>query len=1218
MNAKNLPLKFGFLAVLTALCLWSIYSRGLQQGIDLKGGYSLVFEIRTPEGEIRQLTDKQGELTKELTAAKASPEANAEEIKKLEGMIRQIKDDIDRKKIGGGTESNLAERMIEILKERIDPQGLANLEWRPMGADRIEVRMPAGQADTEAKRQAYEKAREKLETDNIQRSQKRAYLEATPEKRQEMLKRLTDRQAKALQEFGDAYDAETKARAAMTAVKAGGDDKKTKEAQNAMDTARATYRERELALDATSVRATHLVSVLTNYRTPDEAAAMDKKDSAQLLAQLEQDLAAVRKAHPDRVQDIGAVVETYESWAAVRHRLGDPGELQRLIARSGVLEFRIVVGYRGVSIDRKEQEYYQTLLEKEGPEEILRRGLPYAWFPIRGSDRKAFSGLVMGQYAGRAFVLLCNQEGYKMVRERAVGGWRLTDAYRGSDNMGRLAIDFKFDEAGAKIFYNLTSSHKQQGMAITLDDEVFSAPTIQSAISDRGQITGTFSSKEIDDYVRLLQAGSLPARLNPEPIAVRSFGPSLGQENREKGIQAAYIGLIAVAAFMLIYYLVNGLIADVAMLLNVILVLGGMSLMSAVFTLPGIAGVILTMGMSVDANVLILERLREEQAKGQSIRMALKNAYERAFSAIFDSNLTTLITCVILGWVGTIEVRGFAISLGLGVAFSLFTALSVTRWTYQLLLDRKVLVRPMHMLHLFGTPNINWMSKVKWFLALSGATIVIGIISLIWQGRNILGIEFSSGTQATIQFRDDALLGADKRLLTDELVRDVFTRQAALDGLSSLRDARVELLIDRDKVSKFLGKYGSVKDGTVTRKQAEERKLNLAFFDKMDRNHDGVLDHRELEDLPPTGFQLSSTETRAKLIQDAAEKAFGTALALRSTCSFKPAGGQEVPALGLATDSEGMVRVEANPESRSRDLLEEYAGGVAIVVGDVKPPITETDLKSRIGELRSQGVGRTDIRRTEVLGLGTPTEEGYTSFAVLVKLDEVTPARWRSVALKERDLVDEALKWGQPIMVTSFDAAIAGLASQRAIMAVVLSWIAIILYLWLRFGSVRWGLAAVICLVHDTLITVGLVAASGWLYNTFLGRVLGMGDFKIDLTMIAALLTIIGYSVNDTIVVFDRIRENRGKLTTVTSSLINQSINQTLSRTVLTSTTVLLVVFIMYVWGGEGLKAFNFALLVGVSFGTYSSIAIASPLLLHFKDLMATKASGAQATVEAA
>jgi SecD/SecF fusion protein len=161
--------------------------------------------------------------------------------------------------------------------------------------------------------------------------------------------------------------------------------------------------------------------------------------------------------------------------------------------------------------------------------------------------------------------------------------------------------------------------------------------------------------------------------------------------------------------------------------------------------------------------------------------------------------------------------------------------------------------------------------------------------------------------------------------------------------------------------------------------------------------------------------------------------------------------------------------------------------------------------------------------------------------------------------------------------------------------------VAIVLYLWLRFGSVRWGLAAVVCLVHDSIVVTGLVAASAWLCETAFGRALGIEWFKIDLAMVAALLTLIGYSVNDTIVVFDRIRENRGKLTTVSEIVINRSVNQTLSRTLLTGGSTLMVVFIMYVWGGQGIKGFNFALLTGILFGTYSSIAVAAPLLMGFR-----------------
>ncbi|HUS90801.1 MAG TPA: protein translocase subunit SecD [Phycisphaerae bacterium] len=1217
MNAKNLPLKFAGAGIVTILCLWSLYTKGCQQGIDLQGGHSLIFEIRTPQQEAEGLEADKERLKKELAQATAAK--NEAEVKSLQDRIGKIDEDIQRKQTAGSG-SDLSDRMISILKERIDPQGLANLEWRPIGSNRIEVRMPAGREDTRQKRGAYDDAVGALEAGNVSATQRNAYLYGTPAQREQMLRqfadpntapRLTARQIECLQGLDVAFDAEEKARQALAAAKAGGDAQAIKQAEAAYDSARAAFRDQDLQLRETAIRASRLTSILANYRTPEEEASLKDKELEEMRSQLKVDLAALDVEHPDRVAQVHAVADAYKAWAKVRHRLSDPSDLIRRVRRAGVLEFRIVAGYQGESIDRKDIDHYEGLLRKDGPEEVRRRGLPFGWFSVREQERKFLGGLATQEYAGRTYVLLSNRPGYRMVRERLVGGWRLTEAFPDSDQYGRPSIGFQFDEAGAREFSILTSTHVNKRMAILLDDEVFSAPTIQSAISDRGQITGRFTRGEVEEYVRLLEAGSLPARLNPEPVAVRSFGPTLGAENRKQGMRAAYMGMICVAAFMLLYYRVPGLIADVALVLNIVLVLGTMSLLNAVFTLPGIAGVVLTIGIAVDANVLIFERLREEQAKGQSVRMALKNAYERAFSAIFDANITTLITCLILGWVGTIEVRGFAITLGLGVVFSLFTALIVTRWIFQLLLDAKVVRQPLKMASFIGTPSVDWMGKRKHFWVLSAALMVLGLASVITQGSNIWGIEFSSGTQAVIQLRDDALLGAGKQLPNDQLVRQRFDAEAATLGYSSLRDSRVEMLLEPDKADNFLDKYDADKDGKVTAAEARAARLNEAFFAKMDTNGDKVLESGELDNLPATRYQLSTTEITGSLIQEVVGKAFGKDLAQRTECSFEPAAGQDIRELGLTCDDEGKARVEPNPDSPRRAMLEEFAGGVAVVVGKVTPPIAPADLKERIREIRSEEAGGVEMRRTEVIGLGPPIEDGYGSFAVLVKLDELVPARWAAAAGKQAELVGEALRRKESLVMMVFDPAIASLGAQRAIIAIVLSWVAIVLYLWLRFGSIQWGLAAVICLVHDVVIAVGLVAASGWLYNSFLGPMLGLGWFKIDLAMVAALLTVIGYSVNDTIVVFDRIRENRGKLTTISVPVINKSINQTLSRTVLTSGTTFIVVFIMYVWGGQGIHAFNFALLIGVIFGTYSSVAIASPLLLGFRRALLAKAAEA-------
>jgi len=202
------------------------------------------------------------------------------------------------------------------------------------------------------------------------------------------------------------------------------------------------------------------------------------------------------------------------------------------------------------------------------------------------------------------------------------------------------------------------------------------------------------------------------------------------------------------------------------------------------------------------------------------------------------------------------------------------------------------------------------------------------------------------------------------------------------------------------------------------------------------------------------------------------------------------------------------------------------------------------------------------------------------------------------------------------MVATNFDAAIAGETALRAGFALFSSWLIIVGYLWFRFGNWRWGLAAVICLIHDVIIVVGLVAASAWVQDTFVGSLLGIRSFKIDLAMVAAILTVIGYSVNDTIVVFDRIRENRGKLTTVSAAVINTSINQTLARTLLTSGTTFIVVILMYIVGGAGVHAFSYALLVGILFGTYSSVAVASPLLMGFKQALVARTTRAIAENE--
>ncbi|MFW6132811.1 MAG: protein translocase subunit SecD [Planctomycetota bacterium] len=1443
MNAKHLPLKFALLAIAVLICVWSLSSKGLEQGIDLRGGHSLVFEIRTNQMELQRLRARREAMLTQIHRAEQA--GDAERAEDLRRAVQRMEEDIADLEQAPPSSGDLASQMIGVLKRRIDPQGLLGVEFRPLGSNRIEIRIRAAGEDTLQAKSSYYAAVEKLEAGNLTQVKLRRLLRTygedertaalderiaalahddadqvarieqvletydamerardslkDAEKHLEVAKKayaLLSGLARAQQRLAAARDARTKADEALTAAREAlselqaddgegdaaedaaeriaeaegeaevrrqlaalheaeqavtqaeadlrtaeqavtaavafvvahdrldaadeGDEAEARERYDAAvaaikalraadaaerrleaaetDAARATAGE---ALDAARERVASRVEAVADLaegaeplelvdRANEIAAARDEAVDASLAAlkQAESQHAAARQAaveygsvreaelernvlsfyvppheaeaskraehvraveakrkifrtrvedllaaHPARREQIESAIEAYKKWADLRRPLDDPEDLKRIVAKAGVLEFRIAPGLpgtQGYAVDRETFRRYHRLLQEEGPEEVRKRDGEFIWLPIEGAPGERFGGVVVVHNEGeryrhadgKHYILCSNTDAFTMLHEEPPGGWTLTGAGVTHDQMGRPAVSFEFDSRGAKLFSRLTSAHKGKQMAVMVDDVVYSAPRIKATISREGIIEGSFTRAEAEDLARTLRAGSLPARLNPNPVSENTFGPSIGEVNRQRGFRAAIWGLMLVAAFMLIYYMLAGFLANVALLLNIILVLGAMSLMSAVFTLPGIAGVILTIGIAVDANVLIFERLREEQAKGQSVRMTLTNAYQRAFSAIFDANVTTLITCLILGWVGSEEVRGFAITLGLGVVFSLFTAMVVTRWLFQFLLDRGLLKRPVTMLSILGTPRVNWMRNRHLFWGVSVALLVVGIGSLLWQKGDILGIEFSSGTQSIVQFKEGALLkdpdSGEQVLPNDALVRRLYVREARQAGHDKLAaTARVEKRIDPDRVESFMGRWDANDDGKLT---DDETPGTPRFFELLDADGNAAVTAAELDDrLPAREYQISTTVTDVQIVRGTGAAAFADALQTRRARTYAPRTGR-LARLGVQVKREGGVVIDettlAAADPAFRPELEAFRGGALFAFESIVPAITPRDMDERIGDMRRQ-IDFSDHRfaRTKIVPLDAPTDGPQTSLAVLVKPAEPVPAdRMTEWTAKEQDLLAAAFKRSQAGEMRNFDAAIAGEMAQRAILAVVLSWLAIVGYLWFRFGSARWGLAAVACLIHDVVIVVGMVAVSGWLYKTWLGDVLALSSFKIDLAMIAAILTVIGYSVNDTIVVFDRIRENRGKLTTVSGEVINRSINQTLSRTLLTSGTTFLVVLVMYAFGGAGIHAFSFALLVGVIFGTYSSIAVASPLLMGLRKALVARAVGEPGT----
>jgi len=386
--------------------------------------------------------------------------------------------------------------------------------------------MPAPSAEIARRKQAYDDAIQKLSEGEVPDQLRQEYLHGSPERRAEILAGLPDRQKAPLAALGEALDAQQAAEKALQAARQSGDQAAIAAAREKLDSAAFSYLKAERAVQEQDAGASRLRAVLDNYRSAEEMSGMSPGRRAEIERRFAEDIDALKAGRPERSALIDDAAAACRAWAKVRRRLSDPRDIIRLVTRNGVLEFRIVADDVADPLTDDQRRQYVELLQQSGPGEALRRGLPCAWFPIRDFDPNSFQGMITAEYAGRTYLLLCNEIGGKMTRDPAEGGWSLTSAFRGGDSLGRPAIDFTFDERGAKQFYALTRSNVGKQMAILLDDEVFSAPRIRSAISSRGQITGDFAREEIDEIIRLLEAGSLPSRIDKIPVSIQSFPPA--------------------------------------------------------------------------------------------------------------------------------------------------------------------------------------------------------------------------------------------------------------------------------------------------------------------------------------------------------------------------------------------------------------------------------------------------------------------------------------------------------------------------------------------------------------------------------------------------------------------------------------------------------------------------------------------------------------------
>ncbi len=678
--------------------------------------------------------------------------------------------------------------------------------------------------------------------------------------------------------------------------------------------------------------------------------------------------------------------------------------------------------------------------------------------------------------------------------------------------------------------------------------------------------------------------------------------------------------------FTLLYYRFAGIIACAALIGNLSMTLALMIFLSAPLTLPGLAGLVLTVGMSVDANVLIFERIREELDRGAGLRMAIRNGFGRATMTIVDANLTTLITAVVLYVIGTDQIKGFAVTLVLGILMSMFTAIYCARTVFELA-ERRRWITKLSMVRALGRTAIDFISFQKVAASVSVVLIVIGLAAVVGRGASgLLDIDFNGGVSVQMLMNGEGQ--------TDEQMRERLDK--ALDG-----EGYTLTRLDVDgQPANTAWKVDTAQEEVDDLKETLKKEFQLASYEvKID-------DIRETSDQPgktaagsgdtpatspekPAESETPPQDPAASPVKDAGKSDEAKSDEAKSDeaksdeaksdeaksdkapegptpgdCDFDPTLAQEesspqekevAPPADTSAESSSQNPANADPAANSAATDPEVDLSVrteALLTFNYK--VQEAVIRDRLNELATK-LGQPPPVMTLTIGEDDPNwrpgmAAPYGKWKIALAMDQ-TQAQPLLDSLRQQMA-------SEPVWLASnkIGGKVASDMTRQVLMALFASLVGIVAYIWFRFQRMIYGLAAVVALVHDVLITLGAIALSAYLVGVL--GFLKVEEFKISLPVVAAFLTIIGYSLNDTIVVFDRIREVKGKTPLLTGDIINSSINQTLSRTLLTSLTTLIVVAILYFIGGPGIHSFAFALLVGVIVGTYSSIFVASPALL--------------------
>lgn len=1060
----------------------------LKPGIDMVGGTSLTYEIKQPE----------------------------------DGQMRP----------------KLAEEVATALKQRVDPQGVRNLIWRPQGATRLEIQMPLTSQSTQARaaRDAYAAAREKLEATNVRVAAVVDDLNnRTGPERDAKIKQ-------AAQDSKVRQDLLTKMAAVADRLKAA---RAANDAQAAA-AARLEFEPLEAQLADTNLPTATLETVLD----------LDK-DSRPARLQALKDKAA---DFPSRVAAVDAFAKGFDDVAQLGGGLDSADELKRLLRGSGVLSFHILAN----DLDPATYEQWVARLQQNGPRP--QPGDTVRWFET-ARDTGAGGGV---PYGGKNYSLVYVDPQHSMVNGPGLPKWTVQSVYAGQDGQGGNAVDFSFDSVGGRLFSDLTSRYRatdtrQFNLALVLDEKLISAPTLpDKPIGNNVQITsgtGGFAKAELDYLVTTLSAGSLPAQLTEEPISEVTVGPQLGADNLNAGLISCVLGMVIVFVFLVGYYYFSGLVAFIAVAINLVLILGAMALIDATFTLPGVAGVVLSVAIAVDANVLIFERLREEQARGLGLKMALRNSYDRAFSAIFDGQVTTAISSAFLYVFGSEEVKGFGLTLLIGIVTSLFTSLYVTKTIFGIMVDRGMIKDLSSVPRTFPkwnqllTPRVDWI-KLSWALALFSVVFIGG-------GLILLGVKLNQGQALDIEFSGGTA------------VRVALLPPAA--GEKPMDRAALQDLVDAE---------------------SEKNPTQLASPRVVALQGDNLQ------------YEISTPTTDARTVQAAVIQAVGNRLDISVPSTFDGVNDDYTAAENRVVYP--IETAQSRIEGVSNYLTQSHVGGTAIVLNNLSPPLDAQTIRTRIRERADQ-----DRLEARPENIEVETFDNDTRAVIVVSdsryaydaADVAKQQAWRNnLAGPAWQIVRDAVNNPPQLKgVTSFNAQVAGEAKWNTTMALFFSILGILAYIWIRFGNFKFGTATVVAAVHDALFVLAAIGYSHYVGQIdFVQNVLLIQPFRLDLTIVAAVLTVIGYSLNDTVVIFDRIRENRGKYGVLSRKVINDSVNQTFSRTLLTGGTSIGILLVMYVVGGEGIHGFTFVMLLGIIVGTYSSVAIASPLLLIGKTAEAT------------